>query len=394
MNNDNYIQFSRAKIVFLATCVGVIVASMFYIQPIENLLVTSLNTNARTVSVIAMLVQVSYALGLLLVVPLGDSHNRYHFLQVVELLSVLSLFLAAASPNALVFGIASIAIGLTSVGGQIIIPYVAYLTPVKKQGPVLGAMISGMLTGILFARTFSGIIAQNLGWQMVYLLAAVINLVLLVLIHYLVPDDPRKIDNPQSYFSVIKSLPVLIKRYRYLRGSAVNAFCLFGVANLFWATLSFLLADRFGYGSAVAGSMGLLGVVSIIVAPMIGRMASAYSPRFNISLSWWLAVIAYVIFSVITHNLIVMMFGIILLDLSTQFSQVTNQAIIQSLSRHTNSRNNSIFMFSYFFGGSIGTLVGINMWAAFHWTGVVVATIIFLGIAAINFFWQGVPKKL
>lgn len=135
MKDDNYIQFSRAKIVFLATCVGVIVASMFYIQPIEKLLVTSLSTNAQTISVIAMLVQVSYALGLLLVVPLGDSHNRYRFLQVVELLSVLSLFLAAAAPNAVVFGIASVAIGLTSVGGQIIIPYVAYLTPVKKQGP-------------------------------------------------------------------------------------------------------------------------------------------------------------------------------------------------------------------------------------------------------------------
>lgn len=157
-NNDNYIQFSRARV---ATCVGVIVASMFYIQPIEKMLVTSLATSPRTVSVIAMLVQVSYALGLLLVVPLGDAHNRYHFLQVVELLSVLSLFLAAFSPNALLFGIASVAIGLTSVGGQIIIPYVAYLTPVKRQGPILGAMISGMLTGILFARTFSGIIAQQ-----------------------------------------------------------------------------------------------------------------------------------------------------------------------------------------------------------------------------------------
>ena len=216
--NDNYIQFSRARVVFLATCVGVIVASMFYIQPIEKMMVTSLATSPRTVSVIAMLVQVSYALGLLLVVPLGDAHNRYHFLQVVELLSVLSLFLAAFSPNALMFGIASVAIGLTSVGGQIIIPYVAYLTPVKRQGPILGAMISGMLTGILFARTFSGIIAQQWGWQMVYLLAGIINLILLVLIHYLVPDDPRKIEHPQSYFRVIASLPGLIKKYRYLRG--------------------------------------------------------------------------------------------------------------------------------------------------------------------------------
>ncbi len=107
----------------------------------------------------------SYALGLLLVVPLGDAYNRYHFLQWMEVASVAGLLLAACSQNIISFGIASVVIGLTSIGGQIIIPYVAYLTPVKKQGPVLGAMISGMLTGILFARTFSGVIAAHWGWS-------------------------------------------------------------------------------------------------------------------------------------------------------------------------------------------------------------------------------------
>lgn len=394
MHDENYIRLSRFKVIFLASCVGVIVASMFYIQPIEKLLVTSLATTPQVVSVIAMLVQVSYALGLLLVVPLGDSHNRYHFLQLVELLSVISLLTAALSPNVIVFGIASVAIGLTSVGGQIIIPYVAYLTPVKHQGPVLGAMISGMLTGILLARTFSGIIAQQWGWQMVYLIAAVINLIFLISIHFLVPDDPRQIIRPKKYSEVIKSLPGLVRKYRYLRGSAVNAFCLFALANLFWSTLSFLLADRFGYGSAAAGSMGLLGIVSIIATPMIGRMAGTYSPQSNIKLSWLLAAIAYLVFTLFTRSIIVMMLGIILLDLSTQFSQVTNQAIIQSLSREANSRNNSVFMFAYFFGGSIGTLVGINVWAMFNWQGVAIAAVFFLLLAAINYYWQGVLKVL
>lgn len=154
--NDNYVEFPRPKVVFLAASVGIIVASMFYIQPIEELLTTSFRVAPSAVAVIAMLTQASYAVGLLLVVPLGDAYNRYRFLQLMEGLSVLSLLLAACAPNAVVFGIAAVAIGLTSVGGQIIIPYVAYLTPVKKQGPILGTMISGMLTGILFARTFSG----------------------------------------------------------------------------------------------------------------------------------------------------------------------------------------------------------------------------------------------
>ena len=160
---NNYLELSAWQTFFLSASVGVIVASLFYIQPIEKLITTSFNISDSTTGLIAMLTQVSYALGLLLVVPLGDLFNRYYFLQVMEVVSIVALLVAAFSPNALVYAISSILIGLTSVGGQIIIPYVAYLTPIKKQGPILGAMISGMLTGILFSRTFSGLIAAKWG---------------------------------------------------------------------------------------------------------------------------------------------------------------------------------------------------------------------------------------
>ncbi|AZN76642.1 MFS transporter [Lactobacillus acidophilus] len=391
---DNYIELPTYKVIFMALSVGVIVANMFYIQPIEPLITSSYHISSSTTAVLAMLVQVSYALGLLFLVPLGDAFNRYKFLQVMELISIIALLVAAIAPNFWIFGLAVIIIGLTSIGGQIIIPYIAYLTPVKKQGPILGAMISGMLTGILFARTFSGIIATVLGWHMVYGLAALINLILVIFIHYWVPDDPRKITESKKYSEIIASLPRLFKKYKYLRGSSLNAFCMFGIANLFWSTLAFLLVKYYGYDSAVAGSMGLLGIVSIFAAPFIGRMVDKYSPRTNIQISWWFGVIAYIIFAIFTRSIYMLMIGIVILDLSTQFSQVTNQAIIQSLSRKSNSRNNSIFMFSYFLGGSLGTLIGIDVWGHFGWYGVIVSAVIFLAIALINYFWHGVPKKL
>lgn len=391
---DNYIDLPTYKVIFMALSVGVIVANMFYIQPIETLITASFHISSSTTAVLAMLSQVSYALGLLLLVPLGDAFNRYRFLQVMEIISIVALFVAAVAPNFWIFGIAVVIIGLTSIGGQIIIPYIAYLTPVEKQGPILGAMISGMLTGILFARTFSGIIATVLGWHMVYGIAAVINLILVIFIHMWVPDDPRKITESKKYTEIIASLPKLFKKYKYLRGSSLNAFCMFGIANLFWSTLAFFLAKYFGYDSAVAGSMGLLGIVSIFAAPFIGRMVDKYSPRTNILISWWFGVIAYIIFAIFTRSIYLLMIGIVILDLSTQFSQVTNQAIIQSLSRKSNSRNNSIFMFSYFLGGSLGTLIGIDAWSHFGWYGVISSAVVFLAIALINYFWHGVPKKL
>lgn len=394
MDDHTYLKLPTYKIVFLATAVGIIVANMFYIQPIEELVATGLHVDTSKMAILAMLSQISYALGLLLIVPLGDKYNRYHFLQVMEIISVVALLAAASSPNGLIFGIAVFLIGLTSIGGQIIIPYVAYLTPINKQGPILGAMISGMLTGILFARTFSGVIAQMLSWRAVYLIAGLINLVLVVLIHFWVPDDPRKLSNSYSYGQIIKSLPVLFRKHRYLRGSALNAFCMFGIANLMWSTLAYVLKKNFNYSSAVAGSMGLLGIIAIFVAPYIGKMVDQYSPRLNITISWWCGVVAYLILGLFLHNVWLIMLGIIILDLSTQFSQVTNQAIIQSLSRKENSRNNSIFMFSYFLGGSMGTLIGINVWGLFGWLGVTIAAVIFLVIALLGYLFLGVPQKL
>lgn len=203
---DNYIELPTYKVIFMALSVGVIVANMFYIQPIEPLITASYQISSSTTAILAMLSQVSYALGLLLLVPLGDAFNRYKFLQIMELISIVALLLATIAPNAWIFGLSVIIIGLTSIGGQIIIPYIAYLTSVKKQGPLLGAMISGMLTGILFARTFSGIIATMLGWRMVYGLAALINLILVVFIHLWVPNDPR-IPNKGFKYSAIIGLP-------------------------------------------------------------------------------------------------------------------------------------------------------------------------------------------
>lgn len=140
--------------------------------------------------------------------------------------------------------------------------------------------------------------------------------------------------------------------------------------------------------------MGLLGVVAILAAPSIGRVVNRYSLRRNIQISWCLALLAYLIFWFCGRNLYSLMLRIIVLDLSTQFSQVTNQAIIQSLSRKANSRNNSIFMFSYFFGGSLGTLTGINAWSMYHWTGVTAAAVVLLLLALLNYYWQGVPATL
>jgi predicted MFS family arabinose efflux permease len=384
---------SRKTVLLLAIATGIIVANLNYIQPIEGLIAHHFAISKAHVGVIATLSQLGYALGLLLIVPLGDIFDRYHLIQFMMGLSILSLLAAFWSPNVLVFTVAAGLIGVTSVAAQIIIPYVAYLSPGIHQGRVLGTVLSGLLTGVLLSRSFSGILGSLMSWQLVYLLAAIFSLVLLGILHRYMPRDPRGHQH-RSYGSVIGSLPHLFISQRYLQSAALNGLCLFGVSNVLWSTLAFYLAHQYHWGSSIAGVLGLLGVTGVLFAPIIGQLVDKYSPRLTIGLSWLFSALAFVIFWLVGQVLVGLIVGIVLLDLGTQFSQVSNQAIVQSLDREASSRNNSIFMFSYFLGGSLGTFCSTWAWSHYGWHGVCLVAVGFLAIALLGHWIMKEPKQL
>ncbi|SMS15553.1 MFS transporter [Levilactobacillus zymae] len=384
---------SRRTILLMAVVTGVIVANLNFIQPIENLIATDFQLSKAVVGALAMVTQLGYAFGLLLIVPLGDIFDRYHLIQVMMVLSIGSLLLAYWAPNAGVFAVATTLVGITSVAPQIIIPYAGYLAPTLQRGKVLGIVLSGLLTGILLSRSFSGLLGSWLPWQDIYLIAAGIDLIFLLIVHYRLPHDARGHQNLR-YWPVIRTLPRLFLRQRALRGSDINGFCLFGMSNVLWSTLAFYLAAQYHLGSNVAGLLGLLGIAGVLAAPMIGTLVDQRSPRLTIGLSMLFSGIAFVIFWGLGAWMIGLIVGIVLLDLGTQFSQVSNQAIVQSLNRQASSRNNSVFMFSYFLGGSVGTLSATWAWSQAGWLGVCGVAAVFLILAVIGHLVIGEPAQL
>ncbi|MFC6259859.1 MFS transporter [Levilactobacillus fujinensis] len=384
---------SRRTILLMAVVTGVIVANLNFIQPIENLIAADFNLSKAVVGMLAMLTQLGYAFGLLLIVPLGDIFDRYHLIQFMMILSILSMLLAFWSPNAGVFAVATTLVGITSVAPQIIIPYAGYLAPSLQRGKVLGIVLSGLLTGILLSRSFSGLLGSVMPWQDIYLIAAAIDLVFLAIVHFRLPHDARG-HQDLNYLKVIGMLPKLFMTQRELRGSAINGFCLFGMSNVLWSTLAFYLAAQYHLGSNVAGLLGLLGIAGVLAAPMIGNLVDQRSPRLTVGLGMAFSGIAFVIFWLLGHWLFGLIVGIVLLDLGTQFSQVSNQAIVQSLNRRESSRNNSVFMFSYFLGGAIGTLSATWAWSHAGWTGVCGVAVAFLVIAIAGHLLIGEPEHL
>ncbi|WP_125764081.1 MFS transporter [Levilactobacillus mulengensis] len=384
---------SKKTILLMAVVTGVIVANLNFIQPIENLIAADFNLSKAVVGMLAMVTQLGYAFGLLLIVPLGDIFDRYRLIQFMMVLSILSLLLAHWAPNAGVFAVATGLVGITSVAPQIIIPYAGYLAPGLQRGKVLGIVLSGLLTGILLSRSFSGLLGSIMPWQDIYLVAAAIDLVFLVIVHFQLPHDERG-HQDLKYWPVILTLPKLFATQKPLRGAAINGFCLFGMSNVLWSTLAFYLAAQYHLGSSVAGLLGLLGIAGVLAAPMIGTLVDQRSPRLTVGLGMVFSGVAFLIFWLAGHWLLGLIVGIVLLDLGTQFSQVSCQAIVQSLNRQQSSRNNSVFMFSYFLGGSIGTLSATWAWSHAGWLGVCLVALVFLVIAVTGHFVIGEPQKL
>ncbi|MDA3973751.1 MFS transporter [Enterococcus thailandicus] len=382
MEQKNQIQLTGALTTLLATTCGVVVANMYYIQPIGTKVATSFSVSTSAIGILTMLTQLGYALGLLFLVPLGDVVNRPKLIIRMAALSAISLLAAFFAPSFTLFACASFLIGLLSIVPQIIIPYGAVLAGSAARGRVMGQLLSGLLIGILLSRTVSGIIASVFSWRMVYLFALLAVGLLTALLYVKLPRTQESRKASVSYIDSLKSLPHLFASQRLLRESAFNGFFMFGTFSIFWSTLIFYISSPvYHWGTFEAGILAIFGLSGAVAAPIVGRLADSYSERKIISMGLWMQTLSFVLLLIGGDHLTLLLFAIILLDVGNQFGQVSNQARVQGLGEEASNRNNTIFMFMYFIGGATGSLVGTTMWEHFGWMGVTLAGLAFQACA-------------
>lgn len=382
MEQKKQIQLTGALTTLLATTCGVVVANMYYIQPIGTKVATSFSVSTSAIGILTMLTQLGYALGLLFLVPLGDVVNRPKLIIRMAALSAISLLAAFFAPSFTLFACASFLIGLLSIVPQIIIPYGAVLAGSAARGKVMGQLLSGLLIGILLSRTVSGIIASVFSWRMVYLFALLAVGLLTALLYVKLPRTQESRKASVSYIDSLKSLPHLFTSQRLLRESAFNGFFMFGTFSIFWSTLIFYISSPvYHWGTFEAGILAIFGLSGAVAAPIVGRLADSYSERKIISMGLWMQTLSFVLLLIGGDHLTLLLFAIILLDVGNQFGQVSNQARVQGLGEEASNRNNTIFMFMYFIGGATGSLVGTTMWEHFGWMGVTLAGLAFQACA-------------
>ena len=369
MDKNEKTTLTSSLILLLSITCGVVVANMYYIQPIGTKVAASLSVSTSAIGILTMLTQLGYALGLLFLVPLGDVVDRPKLIIRMAALSAISLLAAFFAPSFTLFACASFLIGLLSIVPQIIIPYGAVLAGPKARGKVMGTLLS---------RTVSGIVASLFSWRMIYLFALVLVAILTGLLYWKMPRTQIKTTSSVSYLDSLKSLPYLVKTQRLLREASISGFFMFGTFSIFWSTLIFYISSPvYHWGTFEAGILAIFGLSGAVAAPIVGRLSDSYSERKIVGMGLAMQTLSFVALLVAGSHLVVLLVAIILLDVGNQFGQVANQTRVQGLGEAASNRNNTVFMFMYFIGGATGSLLGTTMWQQFGWLGVTLTGLAF-----------------
>ncbi len=379
----------RWALPFLGVACAVGVASTYYNQPLLLVMGQTFGKTAREVGFVAVATQVGYAAGLLSFVPLGDIAERRALMMRMYVGVSLALLFAALAPGLGWLIAASALIGLLASVTHVALPMAPDLVTPERRGQAIGTVMTGLLLGILLARSFAGWLSNLNGWRTVFVIAAVMNAAFVPIIRKVMPRmEPRQ---SMSYVATMRSLWTLFCTEPLLReASTIGAFT-FASFSCFWTTLAFLLSRHYGMGPGVAGTFGLVGAAGAFIAPVAGRLSDRRGTRYVVTFAGGILTISYAwlwlserLHASTTLHMEGLVIGVLALDIGAQMMQVANQTRIFGLGEGARSRLNTVYMTAYFIGGAIGSALATIAWSRWRWDGVCGLALLLIAAAGLR----------
>lgn len=375
---------TQRQILMVAIACGVIVANLYFAQPLIGEIQKDIALPASAAGLIVTLTQIGYGLGLLFIVPLGDMLENRRLITTALFCSVLALVGTALAPSASAFFSAAFLLGLTCVSAQVLVPYAAQLTPAATRGQTVGFVMSGLLLGIMLARPVSSLLADWVGWRGVFGLSALGVIALAASIRATLPT--RRPDAPRltaaRYVSLLRSMLTLLRDTPLLRRRAAYHATMFGAFSVFWTVVPlYLMSPRFGFSQSGVALFALAGVAGAIAAPLAGRAADRGYTRIGTALALAAATLSFGLPWLAPGSsgatLALLVAAGILLDMGVSANLVLSQRAIYALGDAQRSRLNGLFMALFFAGGAVGSALGGWAWAhgGWAWTSLIGAAL-------------------
>jgi predicted MFS family arabinose efflux permease len=358
-----------AVVALLALVSGAAVANLYYAQPLLSRIAHAFAVSDGTSGLLVSATQLGYVAGLALLVPLGDLLERRRLLGVLTALAGAGAAVCAAAPSFPVLAAAMVGLGAMSVVAQIVVALASTLAGDHERGRVVGTVMSGLLIGILVARTLSGVVAALGGWRLTFAVAAGAMLALAIVLRGALPVAPPT--ERVAYGRALRSVVSLIVGEPLLRRRMLLGALGFGSFSVLWTTVAFLLSGPpYHYNEAVIGLFGLAGAAGALAAPAAGRLADRGHGRLGMTAFLLCVLASWGLLALGGRSLAALLVGIVVLDLGVQGAHISNQTVIYGLRAQARSRLTTAYMVSVFLGGLVGSLLSAGVYGAGGWDGV------------------------
>ncbi|WLS79901.1 MFS transporter [Erwinia pyri] len=379
-------------VLLMSVATGLSVACNYYVQPLLETVARTFHLSVNQAGFIVTTAQLGYAAGLLLLVPLGDMLERRGLIVGMSLLAAGGMVITALSPTLPIMLLGTVLTGLFSVVAQILVPLAATLAAPEKRGKVVGTVMSGLLLGILLARTVAGGLAQIGGWRTVYWVASGLMLLMALVLWRVLPRYQQSVS--LSYGQLLKSIFSLYATTPLLRTRAIIGSLAFANFSVLWTSMAFLLASPpYGYSEGMIGLLGLVGAAGALAARQAGSLADKGKARLTTTAGLLIMLVSWAVTALGNHSLVALIIGIILLDLAVQGVHITNQSVIYRQMPEARNRLTAGYMTSYFIGGAAGSLVSATAYQHAGWLGVCAAGAL-LTILNLLSWWRGSHNEL
>ena len=382
---------SPALILLMSVATGLAVASNYYAQPLLDTIARAFNLSASSAGFIVTAAQLGYAAGLLFLVPLGDMFERRMLIVSMTLLAAGGMLITASSQSLTMMIVGTALTGLFSVVAQILVPLAATLASPEKRGKVVGTIMSGLLLGILLARTVAGLLASLGGWRTVYWVASFLMVVMALALWRGLPKVKQ--ENHLNYPQLLASVFSLFTQDKLLRTRALLGCFTFANFSILWTSMAFLLAaPPFNYSEGVIGLFGLAGAAGALGARPAGGLADKGKSHLTTSAGLVLLLLSWAAIWYGHISVLALIVGILVLDLTVQGVHITNQTVIYRVKPEARNRLTAGYMTSYFIGGAAGSLISASAWQHAGWSGVCAIGAI---VATINLlvWWRGYHRQ-
>lgn len=358
---------STPIVLLMAIACGLCTGSNYYNQPLLSSIALEFQVSIDSVAYLSFTAQIMYTIGLFLLVPLGDMFEKKKTIVVFMLLAAIGQLICAFSPNIYMMFAGTAISSLFSIAAQVLLPFSTTLAGPQRSAQIVGTLMSGLLMGILLARTVAGFISTVMSWHVIYFLSGILLIIVAACIAVKLPiSHSPKI----AYSDILSSMKGLLLKHEILQKRAVLGCICFAAVSIVFTTMALLLSEPpYGFNDFQIGLVGLVGITGVVMGPWVGRQFQRGNEKKLTSISLYLLLLSWLILSAAKVNLWVYLIGLVVIYIALTIVHIMNQNVVYALDPSARSRLNSIYMTIYFSGAAMGSFFAAWVWRDYGWLG-------------------------